>query len=156
MVMINAARATENRKVLLLRMLLVVGAGVVAAGCTRTIEVPRDDFDSVRDSGAEYLRVRTVSGETWIIEECWATDSTLVVSLTMGRPARNNHYPARATTPVLIRYRPPMEIPFEEICWIDRVEKDMVVSNAAAVSVGVVGAFFVLLLLASSNSSSGY
>ena len=151
-------RSETNPKPMLLRVLtggVLAGLWFFTGGCTRTVEVPRENFDMVRDSGAEYLRVRTMAGETWIIQECWATDSTLVVSMTKGRPAQNDTYPARASMAVLIRHRPPMEIPFEEICWIDRVERDMVVSNAAAVSVGVVGAIFALLLLASSGSSSG-
>lgn len=134
---------------------LVAGIGWFAAGCTRTVEVPRDNFDMVRDSGVEYLLVRTVSGRTWTVHECWATDSTLVVSMTKGPAAQGGQYPSKVSNPIFIRHRPPMEIPFDEICWIDRVERDEVVSNAAVLSVGVLAAFFMILVLAA-NSGPAY
>lgn len=126
---------------------------VLAAGCTRTIEVPRENFDTLRDTGAEYLLVRTRSGETWKVYEGWAADSTLVVSLTKGPTESDGHYPSPGSSrSVFIRHHPPMQIPFDEICWIDRVERDEAMSNAATASVGVVAALFMLLLWAGSQA----
>ena len=131
---------------------------LLTASCTRTIEVPRESFDTVRDTGAEYLLVRTRSGDTWKVVEGWAVDSTLVVSLTKGPMEHDGHYPSPGSShSVFIRHHPPMEIPFDEICWIDRVETDEAMSNAAAASVGVVAMLLVLMVWAGSQApSSGY
>lgn len=144
-----------GRRCLSIATALAAIMGMGSAGCTRTIEVPRGEFETVRDSGAEYLVVKTVSGDTWTVYEGWATDSTLVVSLTRGPLVHDSHYPsAGPSQQIYIRHHPPMEIPFEDICWIDRVETDPVLSNAAAVSVGVVTMLFVLVLW-SANQAGG-
>lgn len=132
--------------------ILLAVYGVSVTGCTRTVEVPREDFDMVRDAGAEYLKVRTVSGETWTVYECWATDSTLVVSMTKGPVTSSGHYPSTSSRQIFVKHQPPVEIPFDEICWIDRVEKDEVVSNAALVTAGTVGFLFFMMVMAANNS----
>ena len=131
---------------------LLVVCGLFVTGCTHTVEVPREDFDMVRDAGAEYLKVRTVSGETWTVYECWATDSTLVVSMTKGPVTSSGHYPSTSSRQIFVKHQPPVEIPFDEICWIDRVEKDEVVSNAALVTAGTVGFLFFLMVMSANNS----
>jgi hypothetical protein len=134
-------------------LLLVYGLSVT--GCTRSVEVPRDQFDMVHGAGAEYLKVRTVSGDTWRVYECWSTDSTLVVALTEDEPAPTGHYPATTPRLILTRHSPPMEIRFEDICWIDRVERDEVMSGAATFAVGIVGAFAFLVLIAAASDDGG-
>jgi hypothetical protein len=128
----------------------------IATGCTRTVEVPREDFDRVRDTGAEYLLVRTVDGHTWRVVEGWATDSTLVVSMTKGPVVADGHYPSPGSSQqMLIQHHPPMEIPFGDICWIDRVETDEVVSGVATVTAGVVAMFFVIVLWSANTGYGG-
>jgi hypothetical protein len=59
-------------------MVMVVSAALVATGCSRTVNVPLNQVQSVRDPQARH-RIHMIDGTEYAVRRFTATDSTIVI-----------------------------------------------------------------------------
>lgn len=84
------------------RTVAVLLCVLTVSGCSRAVNIPREEFAASAPNGPGEYRVRTVRGDEYIAERFSVTDSTLVIEKGVAAP---------------------MAIPREDVASVHRIER---------------------------------
>ena len=119
------------------RAVAIAVAVLLVAACSRTIDVPREQFDASSKKVDHTHSIWTLSGDEYRVESFQATDSSLVIS------ALNRSDPRHAKAGL------PISIPLDSVKTVQRIDH----RPPTWVIVGTVGAFVLVAALLSDGEA---
>lgn len=89
---------------------VVILCALLAAGCSRAVDVPREQFEAASHENADEYRINTRQGRTYIAQQYAVTDSSLQISTLVPSELSDQLMPAA------------LSIPLEDVVTIQKVD----------------------------------